>query len=71
MSRKNKKQQNRSEKTPRTAVAPEQPAAPDQTPAPETPADDHLTGQIARGAASGAARSITDWIIEQITEHFG
>ncbi|MFG2825380.1 hypothetical protein ACGFX4_38865 [Kitasatospora sp. NPDC048365] len=64
-----KKQHTRNEKTPRTAMVPEQPAAPHETPAPDT--GDHLTGQIARGAASGAARSITDWIIEQITEHLG
>ncbi|MEV6212383.1 hypothetical protein [Kitasatospora sp. NPDC051914] len=66
-----KKQHTRSEKTPRTAMVPVQPATPHQTPAPETPADDHLTGQIARGAASGAVRSVTDWLIEQITEHLG
>ncbi|WP_371493399.1 hypothetical protein OG871_39430 [Kitasatospora sp. NBC_00374] len=61
-----KQQRTRGEKTPLTAVVPEQPAAPHQAP----DAGEHLTGQIARGAASGAVRSVTDWIIQRVSEHF-
>ncbi|MFC9331963.1 hypothetical protein [Kitasatospora sp. NPDC057015] len=58
-------------------VVPEQPAHPDvravgqpASARPQAPAaEQQLTGQIARGAASGIARAVTDWIIEQITAH--
>ncbi|WP_407913776.1 hypothetical protein [Kitasatospora sp. NE20-6] len=67
-----KQQRTRNEKTPRTPVVPEQPTAPrhDQEPAPAS-AGDRLAGQAVRGAATGTFRSVTDWLIEQITEHFG
>ncbi|GJF30360.1 hypothetical protein KNE206_30600 [Kitasatospora sp. NE20-6] len=69
-----KQQRTHSEKTPRTTVVPEQPAAPrhDQEPAPAlASAGNRLAGQAVRGAATGTARSVTDWLIERITEHFG
>ncbi|MFC8453843.1 hypothetical protein [Kitasatospora sp. NPDC057223] len=59
------------------ALAVEQPARP-QALAVEQPArpqalaveQQQLAGQLARGAAAGTARAVTDWIIEQITAHF-
>ncbi|MFF7459611.1 hypothetical protein [Kitasatospora sp. NPDC008115] len=49
------------------------PAAPatgqQAVPAPEAPARDRLAGQLTAGAVSGAARSVTDWIIRQIAEY--
>ncbi|PBC66270.1 hypothetical protein BX265_8329 [Streptomyces sp. TLI_235] len=66
-----KQRHTRTEKTPRGAAVPVQPTAPHHVPAEAEEPVGHLAGQIARGAASGVARSVTDWIIEQLTEHFG
>ncbi|PBC66262.1 hypothetical protein BX265_8321 [Streptomyces sp. TLI_235] len=67
-----RKQRNtRTEKTPRSAAVPAQPTAPHHAQATTEAPAGQLAGQITRGAASGIARSVTDWIIEQLTEHIG
>ncbi|WP_030277575.1 hypothetical protein [Streptomyces sp. NRRL B-24484] len=59
------------DKTPHSTAIPVQPTAPHHVPAEAETPGEHLAGQIARGAASGVTRSVTDWIIEQLTENFG